>query len=85
MGSSPHLWFCVCKTATLGLELQVSAGEKTPPVVFAYKTATFCPEYKSLWVHDLTCRFVHAKQRDLHPNYKFTWVAALICGFVYAK
>ena len=27
MGSSPHLRFCVCKTATLGLELQVSAGE----------------------------------------------------------
>ena len=27
IGSSPHLWFCVCKTATLGLELQVSAGE----------------------------------------------------------
>ena len=27
IGSSRHLWFCACKTATLGLELQVSAGE----------------------------------------------------------
>ena len=25
-------------------------------------------EYKSLWVPDLTCRFVHAKQRDLAPE-----------------
>ena len=40
MGSSSHLWFCACKTATLGLELQVSAGEETPPVVSACKTAT---------------------------------------------
>ena len=44
MGYSSHLWFCVCKTATLGLELQVSADEKTPPVVFACKTATSGPE-----------------------------------------
>ena len=33
-------------------------------VVFACKTATFGPAYKSLWVPDLTCRFVHTKQRD---------------------
>ena len=28
MGSSPNLWFCVCKTATLGLKLQVSVGPR---------------------------------------------------------
>ena len=55
------------------------------PVVFACKTAPFGPVYKSLWVPDLTCRFVHVKQRDLHQNDKFTWVPALICGFVHAK
>ena len=33
-------------------------------VVFACKTATFVRAYKSLWVPDLNCRFVHTKQRD---------------------
>ena len=35
VGSSHHLWFCACKTATLG---QVSVGPKTSPV-------TFCMQY----------------------------------------
>ena len=48
---------------------------------FACKTATFGQEYKSLWVPDVTCRFVHAKQRDLHQNDKSIWVPALICVF----
>ena len=38
--------------------------------------------YYSLWVQDLTCSFVHAKQRDLHQNDKSIWIPALICGFV---
>ena len=42
-------------------------------------------EYKSLGVTDLTCRFVYAKQRDLHKNKKTIWVPALTCGFVHAK
>ena len=42
--------------------------------IFAWKPVTFGPKYKSLWVPDLTCRFVHAKRRDLHQNDKFTWV-----------
>ena len=50
-------------------------------VVFACKTATFGPAYKSLWVPDITCRFVHAKQRDEHLNYQSLCVPALICGF----
>ena len=33
-------------------------------VVFACKTATFVRAYKSLWVPDLNCRFVHTKQHD---------------------
>ena len=53
-------------------------------VVFACKTATFSLEYKSLWVPDLTCRFVYAKQRDLHKNKKTIWVPALTCGFVHS-
>ena len=50
-------------------------------VVFACKTATFGPAYKSLWVPDITCRFVHAKQRDEHLNYLSLCVPALFCGF----
>ena len=54
-------------------------------MVFACKTASFGPVYESLWVPDLTCRFVHAKQRDLHQNIKLTWVPASTCCFVHAK
>ena len=60
-------------------------GSQPSSVVFACKTATFGPVYESLWVPDLTCRFVHAKQRDLHQNIKLTWVPASICCFVHAK
>ena len=60
-------------------------GSQPSSVVFACKTATFGPEYKSLSVPDLICRFVYAKQRDLHKNKKTIWVPALTCGFVHAK
>ena len=33
----------------------------------------------------MTCRFVHAKQRDLHQNEMFKWVPALICVRFHAK
>ena len=36
---------------------------------------------KSLWVPDITCHFVRAKQRDLNLNYLSLWVPALIFGF----
>ena len=35
----------------------------------------------SLSVPDLTCRFVHANQRDSHQNNWSLWVPALICVF----
>ena len=35
----------------------------------------------SLWVPDLTCDFLHAKQRTYHQNDYSLWVLALICGF----
>ena len=60
-------------------------GSQPSSVVFACKTATFGPVYESLCVPDLTCHFVHAKQRDLHQNIKLTWVPASICCFVHAK
>ena len=36
---------------------------KPSSVIFACKTATFGPAYKSLLVPDLTCRFVHVQER----------------------
>ena len=39
-------------------------------VVFACKTAPFVPELQVSMVSNLTCRFVHAKQRDWHKNKK---------------
>ena len=39
-------------------------GSQPSFVIFACKTATLGTELQSLWVPDLTCRFVHEKQRD---------------------
>ena len=39
MGSCPHLWFCACKTATLGPELQVSVGPRYDLSLCASTTA----------------------------------------------
>ena len=52
-----------CKTATLGLELQVSVGPR-PHLWFLHaKQRLLDQNNKSLWVPDITCRFVHAIQR----------------------
>ena len=82
MSPRHNLSFSACKTAWLAPSLY---GSQPSSVVFACKTATFSLEYKSLWVPDLNCRFVHAKQRDLHKNKMTIWVPALTCGFVHAK
>ena len=39
-------------------------GSNTSSEVFQAKQRLLEQNYKSLWVPDLTCRFVHAKQRD---------------------
>ena len=66
MGSSPHLWFCACKTATLAYELLVSFG-LSPRLCFLHAEQRLLePNYKSLEVPVLSCPFVHAKQRNLH-------------------
>ena len=81
MGPRHNLSFCAYKTAWLAPELLVSMG----PRPHLWILHTIGPVYKSLWVPDLTCQFVHTKQSDLHQNDMFTWVPALICGFVHAK
>ena len=54
MVSSHHLWFCACKTATLGLELQVSVGPSPYQWSSDAKQRLLDPNNMSLWVPDLT-------------------------------
>ena len=62
-GSSPHLWFCACKAATLAHELLVSMGP-SPHLWFLHaKQRLLVQNNKSLWVPDMSCRFVHVQQR----------------------
>ena len=56
--------FLAFKTATLAPELQVFMGPN-PHLWFLHaKQRLLDQNYKSLWVPDLTCLFVLAKQRD---------------------
>ena len=64
MGSSLHLWFCACKTAPLGPELQVSVGSRPHLWFFHAKQRLLEQNNKSIWVLDMTGRFVHVQQRD---------------------
>ena len=60
----PHLWFLTFKTAALAPELQVSMG-LSPHLWFLHEKQRLLDQnYKSLWLPDLTSRFLHAKQRD---------------------
>ena len=64
MGPRTHLWFSACKTACLASELLVSM-DPSPHLWFLHaKQRLLDPNNKSLWVPDITCRFVHAIQRD---------------------
>ena len=63
-GSQPLSVVFAFKRATLAPELQVSMGP-SPHLWFLHsKQRLFDRIFKSLWVPDLTCRFVNAKQRD---------------------
>ena len=64
IGSSHHVWFCACKSATLANEFLVSTGPSPHLWLLDAKQRLFDQNNKSLWVQDLTWRFVHAKQRD---------------------
>ena len=61
-GSQPSFVAFACKTATLGPQLQVSMRHRPHLWFYTFITANLAP--KSFWVPDLTCCFVHAKQRD---------------------
>ena len=64
IGLKPHLRFCACKTACLASELLVSKGPSPDLWFLDAKQRLLDLNNKSLWVPDITCHFVHAKQRD---------------------
>ena len=64
MGPRPHLSFCEFKTACLASELLVSMGSSPHLWFLDSKHRLLDQNNKSPWVPDITCHFVHAKQRD---------------------
>ena len=61
MSSRPHLCFFACKTATLALEIQVSVDPRLHLWFLHAKQRLLDQIDKSLWVPDMTCRFVHVQ------------------------
>ena len=57
-----NLSFCACKPPCLATELQVSMGSSSHLWFMDAKQCLLDQIYKSLWVPDLTCRFVHANR-----------------------
>ena len=84
MGPRPHLLFSAFKTACLASELLVSMGP-SPHVLFLDAKQWLLDWIKKYMSPDVTCRFVHANQRDLHQNDKSIWVPALICVFFFIQ
>ena len=64
MGPRHDLSFCACTTACLASELLVSVGPRPHLCFLIAKQRLLVQNYKSLWVPDITCRLVQAKQRD---------------------
>ena len=62
VGPSPHLSFFAYKTACLASEFLVPLGARHHLLFLHAKQRLLDQNYKSLWVPDLTCRFVHTKQ-----------------------
>ena len=64
MVTRPSLSFCACKTVWLASELLVSMGPSPHLWFLDAKSRLLEQNNKSLWVPDMTCRFVHANQRE---------------------
>ena len=69
-GSQPSSVVFECKTAWLASESLVSMGPSPHVWFLDAKQRLMDRNNKSLWVPDITCRFVLVKQRDLHWNDK---------------
>ena len=64
MSPRPHLSFCACKIAWLASELLVTMGPSPYLWFWHAKQPVLYPNNECLWVPDLACHFVHAKQCD---------------------
>ena len=64
MGPRHDLSFCACKTAWLASEWLVSMSPSPHVWFLDAKQCLLDRNNKSLWVPDITCRCVNAKQRD---------------------
>ena len=64
LGPRSHLRPSAYKPACLASELLVSIGPSPHLLVLHAKQRLLDPNNKSLWVPNITCRFVHAKRRD---------------------
>ena len=62
--------FCACKTACLAPELLVSIIPSPHQWFLHAKERLLDQNYKSLWVPDLTCRFVHKKWEWFAPEWQ---------------
>ena len=66
VGPRHHLSFCACNTVWFPPEWLVNMSS-SPHLWFLHAIQRLLDQnYKSLWVPDLTCRFVHAIQRDFY-------------------
>ena len=63
MGPRHDLSFFACTTVCLLAELLVSNGPRPHLCFLEAKQPLLDQNNNSLWVPDITCRFVHAKQR----------------------
>ena len=63
MGPRPHLSFCAHIKACLAQEYQDYMGSRPHLWFFHAKQRLLEQNNKSLWVPDMTCRFVHVQQR----------------------
>ena len=63
MGPRHDLSLCTCTTAWVASDLLVSIGPRPHLWFLIVKQRLLVKNYKALCVPDLTCHFVHAKQR----------------------
>ena len=82
VGPRPHLSFCAYKTAWLAPEILVSLGTSRHLWFLHAKQRLLDQNYKSLWVLDLTWRFVHAQERlwtRITSLYEFKRTSVFLC------
>ena len=71
IATSHHLWFCACKTAPLGLELQVSVGQR-PHLCFFIQNSVFMTRLTSVLGFQPSPVVLSMQSSDFS-----TWIASL--------